>query len=198
MGLAWTLMTGWSYAPAAMFTPLFNYRAVVMIVVGLVLFWSSRLCTQIGDLGSPFDKFKVAIRVCLVALGLFFLTVEVWDIFDRTRELTRLSVGLTTERLKSIENMQQLALSVVWLVYSVIMMTLGIWKRKRPLRLAAFALFGITILKIFLRDLTFLTGLYRILSFIGLGVILLAVSFAYQRYKAKIFAEDETKKVDTA
>lgn len=191
IGLVWTLMTGWSYAPDTVYTPLFNYRAVVVILVGLMLYWSSRLCAQIGDIGSPFDKFEAAIRVCLVVLGLFFLTVEVWDIFDRTRELTRLSSGLTTERLKSILNSQQLALSAVWLVYSVIMMTLGIWKRTRPLRLAAFALFGITILKIFLRDLTFLTGLYRILSFIGLGVILLGVSYAYQRYKVLIFGEDE-------
>jgi uncharacterized membrane protein len=48
-------------------------------------------------------------------------------------------------------------------------------------------LFGITILKIFVYDLSFLETTYRIGSFIGLGLILLAVSYVYQRYKALIF-----------
>ena len=50
----------------------------------------------------------------------------------------------------------------------------------------AFALFGFSILKIFIYDLSFLDTLYRIFSFLGLGVILLAVSYLYQRYRAII------------
>jgi uncharacterized membrane protein len=68
-------------------------------------------------------------------------------------------------------------------------MVLGIWKRARILRVVAMVLFGITILKIFIYDLSFLETLYRIFSFIGLGVILLAVSYLYQRYKSIILDE---------
>jgi uncharacterized membrane protein len=50
----------------------------------------------------------------------------------------------------------------------------------------AFALFGVSILKIFIYDLSFLDTLYRIFSFLGLGVILLAVSYLYQRYRGII------------
>ena len=83
--------------------------------------------------------------------------------------------------------MQQLALSGVWLFYSGLLMVVGLWRRVQGLRIIAIALFGITILKIFIYDLSFLERLYRIFSFIGLGVILLLVSYLYQRYKAVIF-----------
>jgi uncharacterized membrane protein len=52
----------------------------------------------------------------------------------------------------------------------------------------AIGLFGIAILKIFLYDLSFLERLYRIFSFVGLGVILLLVSYLYQRYKEIILS----------
>ena len=50
-----------------------------------------------------------------------------------------------------------------------------------PLRYLAMALFGLTVLKVFLVDLSSLGGIYRILGFIGVGLVLLAVSFLYQR-----------------
>jgi len=59
------------------------------------------------------------------------------------------------------------------------------------LRLQAIALFGIAILKIFIYDLSFLETLYRIFSFVGLGVVLLAVSYLYQRYRHVILQERE-------
>ena len=54
------------------------------------------------------------------------------------------------------------------------------------IRLIAMVTFGITILKIFIYDLSFLDTVYRICSFIALGMILLAVSFLYQRYRSLI------------
>ena len=65
-------------------------------------------------------------------------------------------------------------------------MALGIWRALRGMRLISIFVFGFTILKIFTFDLSFLETLYRIYSFIGLGLILLAVSYAYQKYKSVI------------
>ncbi|MGI8426689.1 MAG: DUF2339 domain-containing protein [Actinomycetota bacterium] len=53
--------------------------------------------------------------------------------------------------------------------------------------MAALGLLGLTILKVFLYDLSFLAQLYRILSFIGLGLILMTASYVYQRYRDAIF-----------
>jgi uncharacterized membrane protein len=70
----------------------------------------------------------------------------------------------------------------------------GIWRRIRGLRLLGIALLGIAILKIFVYDLSFLEAIYRIASFIGLGVILLAASYLYQRYKGVIVGDDTAGK----
>jgi uncharacterized membrane protein len=50
----------------------------------------------------------------------------------------------------------------------------------------ALLLLGLTIFKVFLFDLSSLEKLYRIISFIVLGAILLAVSFLYQRYRQRM------------
>jgi uncharacterized membrane protein len=83
--------------------------------------------------------------------------------------------------------MQQMLLSTSWLVVSSILIVIGIWQKIWVMRITAIVLFGIAILKMFLYDLSFLDTVYRIISFIGLGVILLAASFGYQKYKKFIF-----------
>jgi len=60
------------------------------------------------------------------------------------------------------------------------------------MRIEAIVLFGVSIVKIFIYDLSFLDTLYRIFSFVGLGVILLVVSYLYQRYRGIILGSEET------
>jgi uncharacterized membrane protein len=83
---------------------------------------------------------------------------------------------------------QQLSLSLVWAVYGGAMLAAGMSRRSKLLRMMALALLGLTILKVFLFDLSSLEKLYRIISFIVLGAILLAVSFLYQRYRQRTLA----------
>jgi uncharacterized membrane protein len=71
--------------------------------------------------------------------------------------------------------------SALWMFYGAMLMTIGFRRRQPYLRWLALALIGITIAKVFLYDIRELERAYRILSFIGLGVLLLAISFAYQR-----------------
>lgn len=66
------------------------------------------------------------------------------------------------------------------------MLTVGIVRRSKLLRVMALALLGLTIFKVFLFDLSSLEKLYRIISFIVLGLILLSVSFLYQRYRQRM------------
>jgi uncharacterized membrane protein len=84
------------------------------------------------------------------------------------------------------EEAKQLTLSAVWAVYSIFLVALGILKKIRVIRFFAIILFGITILKVFLFDLSSLDTIYRILSFLILGVILILVSFLYQVFKDRI------------
>jgi uncharacterized membrane protein len=93
--------------------------------------------------------------------------------------------GLGTSDADELRLAQQLSLSVIWTVYAGGMLMIGIWRRSRMLRVMALVLLGATIVKVFLIDLSSLEKLYRIISFIVLGVILLAVSFLYQRLRQR-------------
>ena len=85
---------------------------------------------------------------------------------------------------------ESLTLSVIWTACASVFMAAGWWRRYAPVRFLAMALFGLTVLKVFLVDLSALGGIYRILGFIGLGLALLAVSFLYQRSRRKPSTSD--------
>jgi uncharacterized membrane protein len=87
---------------------------------------------------------------------------------------------------RTIRSQKHFVISSFWAVYAIILVVVGIVWRYRPVRLFAILLFGITIVKVFFIDLSELERGYRIVSFIGLGAILLTVSFLYQRYKDQI------------
>ena len=94
--------------------------------------------------------------------------------------------GLSSGTRGDLHLAQQLSLSVVWTVYGGAMLTAGIARRSKLLRVMALLLLGLTIFKVFLFDLSSLEKLYRIISFIVLGAILLGVSFLYQRYRQRV------------
>ena len=69
-------------------------------------------------------------------------------------------------------------------------MAVGIQRRQPQIRLGAIALFGLTVAKVFLVDLSQLDAIYRILSFVVLGGILLLASFLYTRFRSRIVGGD--------
>ena len=86
---------------------------------------------------------------------------------------------------------QQLGLSVLWACYAAALLALGLRRSSAPLRWQALALFGLTVGKVFLYDLASLERAYRIASFLVLGVLLVVVSFFYQRRLAAQRAAEE-------
>ncbi|MBN1903532.1 MAG: DUF2339 domain-containing protein [Deltaproteobacteria bacterium] len=76
----------------------------------------------------------------------------------------------------------QLGYSLGWLIYSICMLIIGIKKDIVRLRWASLTLLVITVLKVFFKDLWSLGQLYRVASFIGLALVLILVSYLYQRY----------------
>jgi uncharacterized membrane protein len=62
----------------------------------------------------------------------------------------------------------------------------GIFKRSPPVRLAALALLAVPIVKVFAYDVFTLERVYRIVAFIGLGLLLIVSSYLYQRYSKAI------------
>jgi len=67
------------------------------------------------------------------------------------------------------------------MLFGAILLTAGFWRRSSFLRWQALVLLAFAIGKVFLVDVSELSQGYRILSFLGLGALLLGVSFVYQR-----------------
>ena len=149
---------------------------LAFLIAGLAL--QLRWLRESRELTARLDKGLVIFQAAIVLLGFGLISAETRDLF--AQQIARTT---SSHRADDLRNLRQLALSVVWLLYAILLMGLGIWRRIRWLRFGAIALFGFIILKVFAYDLSFLQGPYRSASFAGLGLILLGVSFLYQRYR---------------
>ena len=75
----------------------------------------------------------------------------------------------------------QFTYSAFFMAFGATLLALGFWRRVPFLRWQALVLMAVTIGKVFLVDVSPLSQGFRIISFLGLGALLLAVSFIYQR-----------------
>jgi uncharacterized membrane protein len=85
-----------------------------------------------------------------------------------------MDVGPTT-------GVEQYTYSIAWLAFGVVLLGIGIVFNSQRARLASAAVIALTILKAFLIDMSSLTGVYRALSFMCLGLVLVAIGWLYQR-----------------
>ena len=69
-----------------------------------------------------------------------------------------------------------------WMAYGVAMLAVGIWRGWRELRQAGLAIVALVAAKVFLLDMAGLTGLWRVVSFLGLGLALIGLNAAYRRF----------------
>jgi uncharacterized membrane protein len=83
----------------------------------------------------------------------------------------------------SVQQHAQLALSAFWAALGFGGLVAGLVRDRRPLRLAGLALLGLAVAKVFVVDLAALASLWRVASFLLLGLLLLAGAFAYQRMR---------------
>jgi uncharacterized membrane protein len=76
---------------------------------------------------------------------------------------------------------EQYTYSIAWLAFGVVLLGIGILFNSQRARLASAVVIALTILKAFLIDMSTLTGVYRALSFMCLGLVLVAIGWLYQR-----------------
>ena len=84
--------------------------------------------------------------------------------------------------LKSVQS-YKLGLSILWGVFALYLISIGIWKRKQHLRIGAIVLFGVTLIKLFFYDISHLNTISKTIVFVSLGLLLLTISFLYNKYK---------------
>ena len=81
-----------------------------------------------------------------------------------------------------------MVLSVFWALVGVGTMALGLRRDLAIVRIAGLALLGVAVAKVFLFDLATLTAGYRVVSFIGLGLLLLGGALVWQRLRPRALA----------
>ncbi|HEY2170534.1 MAG TPA: DUF2339 domain-containing protein [Candidatus Angelobacter sp.] len=125
----------------------------------------------------PFVKLA---GIALNLLALIALTREANDYFSRqiAGEYQHRGMYAATRQL---EIARDFSFSAIWIVYGAALMIAGFWKRLAFIRWQAMVLLAVTIGKVFLYDSRYLQQVYRILSFIALGVLLMTISYAYHR-----------------
>lgn len=171
------------FEPIALYKPLFTFRMLSLLLLSVGLFLQSRW-TDIYPINFSVHQLADFLRVALVATMFILLTVEVRDYFYLKIEQQASGYDVMSMLYKKTwKNQQQLSISFTWLAYSMLLMVIGIYRKRLNVRVLSIVLFGLTIAKVFFYDLSYLDTLHRIISFIGLGVILILVSYLYQRYK---------------
>jgi uncharacterized membrane protein len=162
-----TMTTSGGLAPAHVVLNAPFLAAMVTLACMGVALWMGR--RDVGGLGPlERDAFGV-LAVAVNVLAILVLTAEVHRYF---RPLPQQPSNVLAEGL---------VVSLLWALYASGLMAVGVRNAIAGLRWQALALFGLTTSKVFVYDMALLSGLYRVASSTALGLVLLAVSFVYQR-----------------
>ena len=108
-------------------------------------------------------------------LAFLLLNIEIADYFSRPG-----APSLTFQFTGNFA--RDMSYSIAWAIFALLLLIIGIQKGAKAVRYASMGLLGVTILKLFLHDLSQLEQLYRIAAFIIVAVIAMLASFLYQRF----------------
>ncbi len=160
--------------------PLFNQLSLAYLIPGLISVIIYREARNQGH--KKFMPWIGGIAVWLVFLD---LTLEVRRAFHPFA----MASG-------DILNAEGYSYSAAWLIFAGILLAVGIIRDISKIRHLSLGLVLLVTTKVFLWDMSALSGLYRVASFIGLGLCLIGIGFLYQRFVYPIGSEPEEDKKD--
>jgi uncharacterized membrane protein len=147
---------------------------------GIVGRWSAGLSVVAGLLFVSWLDHGGRVEGTHQRLGRAFEALGVLSLFGFANlELYR----FTTQFMRSIE---VAGISVLWSLFAVGLMSIGVWMRRKAYRLSAIVLLFVTVLKVLVYDTAEVSTPYRILSCLILGAMLVAVSFLYYRFSERL------------
>lgn len=191
------------------FWPILNTFAISGLGVAACFLIASAIARR---LKSDPDSAEFLMARVLGFAGLFFIwviiSVEAYEYFQVQRNVNDPAVRALLQPAEVERNREdyqaflahrdvrlakssEVAVSIVWGLYAIGMLTLGLRLPSRPLRWSALLLFGVTLLKVMVRDMANLPGLYRVAAFFGLSVMMGAAAWGYQKVKISLLADDE-------
>ncbi|MBI5363408.1 MAG: DUF2339 domain-containing protein [Planctomycetes bacterium] len=153
---------------------LWNWLLWLYLVPGIACVFAAKELKAFGDAASKLPRVLSGIAAIGAVLLVFaWIHLAILNAFGASP-----SFQWHAER----ESSRDLTLSLAWALYAFALLVLGVSRKSSGLRWISLILFLVTVVKTFLFDLGHLTGLYRVGSFFGLAVTLLAVSLCYQRF----------------
>jgi len=151
---------------------LLRYSSIA--ILGGLLFSTSQYTKQ------PFAEIKPTIGIN-IAMHIIFLCVLTSELFNWMH-------------LMNTQSIYKLGLSLLWSAYGFGLIIYGIWKRAKHLRIMAFIVFGLTIVKLFFYDIAHQSTISKTIVMMSLGAVLLIVSFLYNKYIPNILKEENDSK----
>ncbi len=144
---------------------LFNYVLLGYGIPGILMGVLARMIRNTRP-----QVYYFGAAVTAIVLILLYLTFEVRTIYQ--------GPVLNTPFVSDAEDYTY---SAVWLGFGVVLLIGGVLLRSQPARFASAAVLILTIGKVFIHDFGNVEGIYRALSFIGLGLVLMGIGWLYQR-----------------
>lgn len=193
------------------------YVNIIIIVLNILVFLTSGL-VMLGSLRESFMHPDISLnyensslKIWLRYIAILMVAFQTWVLFLYVKNdflkfkaqklftiflailfwLVMSSEILNWIHLTETENSKNISLSIFWGIYSVVLIILGIWKEKSYLRICGMILMGITLFKLIFYDLSFLETIAKTVIFVLLGLLLLIISYLYNRYTNKLFNDQE-------
>ena len=193
--------------------------SVVLIVTGFIFYLgSAQLANSVltGVLNEDVPTIHAVIHwlACTVMVYLFYRLINLFRVATHARTGYAWGINIMLFLFLSIEGehlylavfavpatiehvttqYQKAGLTIVWALFSFTIMWLGMKHKSKRLRVISLTIFTLALLKLFLLDIRNISAGGKIAAFIMLGVLLLIISFMYQRLK-NILIDDEAKMV---
>jgi uncharacterized membrane protein len=153
--------------------PILNWYLYAYGIVIVCLFAGARLIApprnRIGELNAP-----PLLMTLGTVLSFLLLNIQIADFFSPP--------GSTLTFQFTGNFARDMAYSIGWAAFALVLLVVGIVRKAAPSRYAALGLLTVTLVKLFFHDLAQLGQLYRIGAFIGVAIIAILASFAYQRF----------------
>jgi uncharacterized membrane protein len=191
--LALGLIALFATDPTALSTPIFNQRfATWCFAIAAIAFaaWVANKAhaeSETDNSGAGLSVWQTIAGGAMLTVNLLILLAFGWEIHSYWWVLQWTG---NQSRWNDYQIYAQFTYSVWFMVFAGILLAIGFWRRTAFLRWQALLLLAATIVKVFLFDMSALSQGYRILSFLGLGALLFAVSFVYQRDLLKLRAKN--------
>jgi hypothetical protein len=172
-------------------TPLWQPRGVAFILLIGALALVGIGCGRRGPVGSPErNVLAPVLAVVAHAMVLVLFTLEAEDFW--ASHIDQWFKDMPAHAWYA----RQATLSVGYALYAFGLLAAGIRRRQALLRILALVLLGGTLAKVMLLDLSKLEAIWRILSLGGLGLLLLAASLLYHKYRGIIFRTESAPKAE--